>query len=89
MGMEPEKTSKCLYSDNRTGYHLLIPPGGCIKYFKHLPTTPAEIGKQFTVIKKVPSQNFWDAEHYIPMRNLFYNFPAQPIAEFHHLLLMT
>ncbi len=83
------KVPERLSGDNRTGHSLLITNAGCVKGFQALPSTTTEVAKQAAVVKKIPPQNFGDAQYRMPVRNRLYHLLTKPFAEFHHPLLMA
>ena len=85
----PQEVSEGLDGQNSAWHGLFILNGGFIDGFKRRPPAPAELGQQLAVIQKVPSQDLWNAEHHMPVRNRFYNVPAQPCAELNHPLLVA
>ena len=89
MGVIAKQVPESLDSQNSSRHCLFIPNAGFIKGFERLPPAPAEFGQQLAIIKKVPPQDFRDAEHYVPVGNRLYNFPAQPVAEFNYPLLVA
>ena len=89
MGMIAQQIPKGLDGQDSAVHGLFVLNGSFIDGFKRRPPAPAEFRQQLTVVQKVPPQNFRDAEHHMPVRNRFYNVPAQPFAELNHTLLVA
>gem|GEM_PF-1453121 len=89
MRVEPEKISKYLNGDYRTGHCLWIPYTGCVKSFQRLPSTTTEIRKRLAVVKKIPLQNFRYAQHHMPMRYGLHHLLTKLLTELHLTLLMA
>jgi len=85
----PKKVPESLNSNNCTRNSFLIPHAGCVKGFQALPSTTTQVGKQAAVVKKIPPQNFGDAQYRMSVRNRFDDLMTQPFTEFHHPFLMT
>jgi len=60
-----------------------------VKSFQRLPYTTTEIRKQLAVIKKIPPQNFRNAEYHMPMRYGLHHLLTKPLTELHHPFLMA
>ena len=92
VGVKSEwKIPERLYGDNSTGYRLLVPDAGCVKGFQRLPAIPPgrEGQKAGCVLKKIPPQDFGDAQYRMPVRNRLYHLLTKPLAELYHPLLVT
>jgi len=87
--IEPEEVAEGLDGDDRAGDGLLFRNSLLHKNFQGFPCAAAETREKFSVVKKIPAQDFGDAENEMPVRNFLEDIHAEPLSEFHHALLMA
>ena len=89
VGIESKKITKRLDGDHRAGDGLFFRHGLLHKHFQGFPGRAAEGGKQFSIIQKIPAKHLGNTEHEMPVGNLFEDIHTEPLAEFHHALLVA
>ena len=89
MGIEPEEVAECLDGDDGAGNGIILRNGLLQKDLQRLPGATAEGGKKFSVIEEVSTQNLRDAKDKMSMGYLFEDIHTEPLAEFHHALLVA
>ena len=87
--IESEEATEHLHSDDRAGDGLLFRHGLLDEDFQGFPGTAAEIGKKFSVTKKVTTKDFREAEDKMPVGNLLEDIHAESFTEFNHAFLMA
>jgi len=87
--IEAEEVSVSLDCDNGAGNGLLFRNRFPEKDLQGFPGAPDQIGRQFSVIEKIPAQDLRDAEDKMPVRDLLQYLQTEPLPEFHYALLMT
>jgi hypothetical protein len=78
-----------LDTDDRSGNGFIFRNRILEKTLQRSPGAAAQIGKEFSIVKKVTTKDLRDAEHEMPEGNLLEYLHAQPLPEFHHPLLMA
>lgn len=89
MGIEIEEIAVGLHGDTGPGLGVFIQGGGLKTFADDIPPAPAQFGQKFPVVQKIDAEPFGNAEHPLPVRNIFQDFIEQPLTVFHHPLLMT
>jgi len=89
VGIEAQGIAECLDGDDRAGQGFLFRYGLLEKDLQGFPGTAAQVGKKLSVIEKIPAEDFRDAEDEMAVRHFFEDIQAEPLAEFHHALLMA
>src|SRR5208337_1473055 len=89
VGIESEEVAKGLHGNDRTGDGFLFRYCLLHENLQGIPGTAAETGKKLSIVKKIPAEDFRDAEDEMSVGHLFEDIHAEPLAEFHHTLLMT
>ena len=87
--IESEKVAEGLDRDDRAGDGFFFRYGLLHKHFQGFPGAAAEGGKQFSIIQKIPAKNLGNTEYEMPVGNLFEDIHTEPLAEFHHALLVA
>jgi len=59
------------------------------KHLQGIPGTAAQLGEEFSIIKKVTPEDFGQAEGEVAVRDGLEDFLTEPFAKFHHTLLMA
>jgi hypothetical protein len=89
MGVEPQKISKRLEGDDRSGHPIPLWNRLLDKHPQGLPSTTTQFRKERTIIKKITPEDLGDAEDKMTMGNLFQNLSAHPFAKLNHSLLVA
>lgn len=89
MRIETKEIAEGLYGDDGARDGIDLRNRFLEKEFQGFPGTATEIGKKFSIEKKVTAQHLWEAENKMPVGNLLDDIHAQPLPEFHHALLMA
>jgi hypothetical protein len=87
--IESKEIAEGLNSDDCAGDGIIFRNRILDKTLQRLPGATAKGGKEFSIVKKIPPENLRNAENKMPMCNLFEDFHAQPLSEFHHTFLMA
>jgi hypothetical protein len=86
--IESEEVTERLHSDDSAGDGVILRDRLLEKDLQRFPGAAAQIGKELSIIQEVTTKDLRDAEHEMPVRNLFEDIHAQPFPEFHHPLLV-
>ena len=89
MGVESQEIAEGLDGDDRARDGIVIRDCSLDKDLQGFPRAAAEIGEEFPVVKEISAQDLWDAEDEMPVRHLFQDIAAEPLAEFHDTFLMA
>lgn len=87
--IESEEVAKGLPGDDRARNGFFFRRRLLYKNFQGFPCATAETCKQFSVIKKIPAEDFGDTEDEMTMGHILEDIHAQPFPEFHHALLVA
>jgi hypothetical protein len=92
--IESEEVAEGLDSDDCAGDGIIFRNRILEKTLQGIPGVAAEGGKKFPVVKKIPAEDFRDADtlkgtrYKMPVRNLLEDIHAESFPEFHHPLLI-
>jgi len=92
VGIKSQIITKGLDGDDRARQRRIFrhpDRSGLHENFQRFPGATAQTGKKFPIIKKIPAQDFGEAEDEMTVGNLLENIPAEPLSELHHALLMA
>ena len=87
--IESEKIAEGLNGDHGAGDGNVFMNRILEKDLQGFPSRAAQIGKKLPVIEKIPSQNLGNTKDEVLVGYLFEDIHAEPLAEFHHPLLMA
>jgi hypothetical protein len=89
VGIESEKIAEGLHGDGGSRQRRIFRYGLLHENLQGFPGASTESGKKLSVIKKIPAKDFGEAEDEMPVRYFLEDIHAEPLAEFHHPLLMA
>ena len=89
MGVKPQKISKGLDGNGGPGNGFFPRNTMLIIDFQSFPDAAAEFQEEFSIIEKIFSQDFGDAENEMPMWDGFNHILTEPFPEFHYPLLVA
>ena len=89
VGVESKEVAEGLDGDDRAGDGFIFGNHMLHENLQRIPGAAAETGKKLSVIQKISAKDLRDAEDEMAVRHFFENIQAEPLAEFHHALLMA
>jgi hypothetical protein len=87
--IESQKITECLDGNHRTWCGISPRSRTFQIHLESLPGATAQLGKQSSVIKEVPTEDLGDAEDKMSMGHRLDHFLAEPLTELHHSLLVA
>ena len=90
VGVKSQKVAKCLHRYNGSGHGILFPAKDRIfdwdhcreKFLQGFPPAATQIGKQFSIVKKISAKEFRSAEDKMPVWNPLQEIFTKPLANF-------